>query len=1730
MRKRLLTRLCLPVLLVLLGTSITQANVTLNSTNFPDNAFRGALATVLGINDGGSFNESSLTTLDLPSLGVTGVQSLKGLELLTGLTYLDISGNTSLTTGADITTLHNLVTLKASNCHLRTLAATNVTYSGSTYAGLIIGSGNASIKYLDLSHNVRFYTSGNLKYLTNLETLLLNDCTYYDYWAADPGLAMASLKWVDVSNCSIMDRIFLPNASNLQHLNASGTAVKGFSQSASTTAPTQYYIALKKNMTSLTYLNLSNCPSLNSFRAIYSTYGISSIDTLIIQNTTLGWSNVGMEAQTGMTYLDLTNCDISTAGPDYIQDFSSLTNLKELYYGENPDVANLDLTDHTALTTLDIHGNTGLTSLTLSNCGLPRNNFSLNSNSCNALITVSLNGNNYGSVGDAMSDLNGINSLKNLYLENNSGFNGLDYTMSASDCGSLQGLDLGKNYFKSFKAESLPSSLTTLLLGNSTTLESVEIHNAAGLTSLGTVNGLGASNGLYLLNDPLLIHLDLESISSPLGVSALSNVTALTYLNLGNTGQAQTSTLGLTSSHTNIETLILRGNSSFGYSSSIQYLSALKYLDISNCDIFFRTGGLLDYLTPANNPNLETVLCSNSRLGTLTEGLTGFTHLKTVDVSHNVTNGTVNMTQFWVNGSPSLETLDITGDTHLTSLKLNNDNLPRSNFTLIGADGCTALNSLYLNGNNYASVSDATSDFNSISGLAFLYLQNNSGFTGGPLTLGANDFGSLTGLDLGNNGFTSFHAPSLPPTLTALMLGKNPSMTRLEMHNNPGITKMTADTVMSDGSGLYLLGNTALTYMDISGNSDQCNYFQRIGNNFSLQGVPIDTIKGQYNKFYTFRNLTVVPGGGYETYRKSDGAYGHAETAPSLQYYYYAYWPTMAARVDSASLEQLPNLKYLDLSHCQLKDSVYLHKNTELRYLDVSHNRTITRYTSSPDKGKGYRDSGGSTSVTNRDYPDYKKYLWLADTRLKYPYRQQAYDQEYYTMDYNDTTGLYILDLMDNDKLEYLDISYTGIEQTALTHCHVSNARFIWIQDLHNLKYFYADYNGMRSMGIGTLNGKHHKEALKSLERLSVIGMRGADVTTMQGSMNFLNNGRCPNLHYVNVSYSDFDSIGVHNPSIDTLIVRGNPIHHVDVQDVDAITYIDARECAYKQRGYDPETNRTVAIPDTVTQRFQWTNYTTGVTKDSLRLYTMNGARIGGTYAGAVTTPFSGLRSIRAHHRPNLTTVLVNNSNALTDVYCHFDPKLTKITGFDDLAYPKDSVDLAFGYPVDADTLNLVWVNDDPSLIELNLTKNDNLHYLHAYNDHALGDALGSQGMNLNPNVNLITAWVSNSNLQAFTNGATTHLDTLKIWQNPHLSELNVVPNTGLKWFDLHNCMVRTLNVSRNSQLTYFDCCNQDSINHDTNQKIWPNYTKYGYVFPGAVPTAINEPGKNSIADLNFTSKSLQTVRADNNDLYSLKGLDGNTDLSVLTYAHNHINAIDLTGCDNIVTYDCTHNGRGYFEAEYSRWREPAPNGGIDTCNIYYLQLDPSAGDEIIAGYDSYLGYKAGYDSISGISDSEMIRVFDADGFDPDKVQAFTFHSAGPYQGTRRAAPMRSQIVYGSDTVPDSTKIYGKIAILDLTENPDFPNHHYIEYKYIDGRAGTSRANTPTSTFYMVWTAPSDPTDVEETTEDGLGEATVVSERYFDASGIEHSEPLPGVNIIVRQMSDGTTQTVKIIR
>jgi hypothetical protein len=307
---------------------------------------------------------------------------------------------------------------------------------------------------------------------------------------------------------------------------------------------------------------------------------------------------------------------------------------------------------------------------------------------------------------------------------------------------------------------------------------------------------------------------------------------------------------------------------------------------------------------------------------------------------------------------------------------------------------------------------------------------------------------------------------------------------------------------------------------------------------------------------------------------------------------------------------------------------------------------------------------------------------------------------------------------------------------------------------------------------------------------------------------------------------------------------------------------------------------------------------------------------------------------------------------------------------------------------------------------------------------------------------------------------------------------------------------------------------------------------------PAVVPTVVDDPGKNSIADLEFGSTSLQVVHADNNDLYSLKGLKNNASLHTLTYSYNHINGIDLSGCSSLPApnvedpnhYNCSHNVRGLIPGELAVW-QTTENGVTTRHELYYFQLDPQAQDGV-NGASTFLGYKSGQDSLMNEQDPGYGRTLETDGFNPDKVLEFTVNSSGPIQGTRGStaagAPRRDNV----ETVPPGTSInpalfYGKIAIIQCYDN----TRNYIEYLYDDGRPSATRNGGGGSGFGIAWRPPGDtPTGIDETMTDGLGEVTVVSERYYDTAGHEHSQPINGVNIIVRQMSDGTTQTTKLMK
>ena len=294
----------LTVVLVLYA-SMLQASVTFDEAHFPDVYFRTAFTNATGISLGSTFNEASVTSLDVSN---SNIQNLTGLELLTGLTYLNISGNSSLTTGANLTGLTALETLIARNCNLVGLDGTTSHHSLQNHngAGLKIGSSNSSITYLDLSDNPYFYTSGNLQYLTHLETLLIKNCTYYDYWGYQAGLGMASLKYVDVSSCPVMTSVYLRGATQLKHLNAEGTAITGFYTSPSNTGISKNYIVLSAN-SPVEYINIGNCAVTQAGLNGITTYGVSSLDTLIVKNNALNAAVTCLQSLTSLRYLDMSN-------------------------------------------------------------------------------------------------------------------------------------------------------------------------------------------------------------------------------------------------------------------------------------------------------------------------------------------------------------------------------------------------------------------------------------------------------------------------------------------------------------------------------------------------------------------------------------------------------------------------------------------------------------------------------------------------------------------------------------------------------------------------------------------------------------------------------------------------------------------------------------------------------------------------------------------------------------------------------------------------------------------------------------------------------------------------------------------------------------------------------------------------------------------------------------------------------------------------------------------------------------------------------------------------------------------------------------------------------------------------------------------------------------------------------------------------------------------------------
>ncbi|MBR1551376.1 MAG: hypothetical protein IJ632_03545 [Muribaculaceae bacterium] len=770
-------------------------------------------------------------------------------------------------------------------------------------------------------------------------------------------------------------------------------------------------------------------------------------------------------------------------------------------------------------------------------------------------------------------------------------------------------------------------------------------------------------------------------------VNHFAGMSKLKYLDLGH--NPLVTSIYLTGAP-NLETLILNGNTELQTASNSDKLKGLSSLHLKHLeftDVDLATATLVSNLANSHS-TLEYLDLSRATMQS--PSLSGFTALTTFKAAgnYNLPSGSshVSMTTLTINNSPLLSSIDVTDNSALETLNLTNIGRDNTNceglFT--GLSTCTALEMINLDGNHFTSVPAFGHDtYTSIKlnknaltsidmsgadpGVRFLYAEQNSFPAEYELT--AESAGSLHGLDLGNNGFTSFTATGT--ALSALMVGDNAAMTTLTLRSNPNLTKTTAVTTMSEGSGLYLLGNTNLVTLDLESPADAPGAFNSLGASGSLAGLTkVKTLKAAYNQFTTFTNATKLNASSYYDKEKKKTI-----TVSAVD-----------AHADMPNLEALTGLEWLDLSHNALRDSVHLYKNTLLKYLDVSHNQTITH---NPDKGKVNGSFISTSTIANEiatGNRDHKPYLWIAATQS---------NVEPYTGDQNDTIGVYNIDLKHNPQVEYIDISHTGIEYTALRHYYTYNPRYIWIQDCAALKEFYADYNGMRAFGVSNN---------PNMERISARAMRGADMVTMQGSIN-LHGENCPNLHFADFRDSQFDSIGTClTLALDTLLISGNPIQYLDfcrtgtsggntLQPNANLVYVDASDCTIDKR-------QSSVYP--------------------------NGTPIDNVGVDDATRAASGLLQVNAFGLPKLKVLKMTGDTELKNIYAYDDDVLP---GFEGLAtcsaletlhaYNDPAIGPA-GLNVDANShLADLWVSND-NLTALGVSSNLELKKLRCYGNRSL--------------------------------------------------------------------------------------------------------------------------------------------------------------------------------------------------------------------------------------------------------------------------------------------------------------------------------------------------------------------------------------------------------------------------
>ncbi len=468
--------------------------IAINKVNFPDDYIR------TYVED--NFNTDGVAGLSVTEIAAANtlqteedsgaiVTTLKGVELLTGLTELIIYDASNISDGElDITKNTELTTLAIPNAAITSLDISNNTklqmmlLTGVDITSLDV-SNNSSIAYLyvdntaitslDISNNT------NLQYLiatgSSLASLNVSGCTgLSSLQVGDTKLTSLDvtnctmLNTIDVSGCTALSTLDTSTCSSLTTLTVSGSGIESINMTNNTTINT----LTAQNCESLTAITVTGCSALSSL----DFDGSINLKTLGVGHCT-SITSLDISSLVNLEVFNASSSGMTTlSGSDTCLDFSSNVKLRELQLGNLTSFTEINLTQNTLLE-IFVYNYMPMATIDLSNCS----------------------------------------SLQNFQVAGCGKLTSLDF----SNCPNITLIKASDSTALTSITASGCANLTTLNVGGCTKLPSLDLSNCVSLT---TING----NNLWTLTD---LNVSSCILLSSASLAGTNNITTATLTDAG---------------------------------------------------------------------------------------------------------------------------------------------------------------------------------------------------------------------------------------------------------------------------------------------------------------------------------------------------------------------------------------------------------------------------------------------------------------------------------------------------------------------------------------------------------------------------------------------------------------------------------------------------------------------------------------------------------------------------------------------------------------------------------------------------------------------------------------------------------------------------------------------------------------------------------------------------------------------------------------------------------------------------------------------------------------------------------------------------------------------------------------------------------------------------------------------------------------------------------------------